>query len=78
MSVNVECISNVLMRTTNTADKICKRFIFTPNPKFAIITITITLMISLSVVLSGENFGIIKNVYAQAPNLMIIQLHRTR
>ena len=69
MSVNVECISNALMSTTNTADKICKRFIFTPTPKFVFITITITLMVSLSVVLSGENFEIIKNVYAQTPQL---------
>lgn len=67
MSVNVECISNLLMRTINTTDKNCKRLIFTTNPKIAIITITITLIISLSVVINGENFEIIKNVYAQAP-----------
>ena len=67
MSVNAECISNLLMRTINTTDKNCKRLIFTTNPKIAIITITIALIISLSVVINGENFGIIKNVYAQAP-----------
>ncbi len=66
MSVNVECISNTLMRTINPIDKNCNRLLFTPNRKIAIIPIAITLIISLSVVLNSENFGIINDVYAQA------------
>ena len=66
MSVNVECISNTLMRTINPIDKNCNRLLSIPNPKIAIIPIAITLIISLSVVLNSENFGIINDVYAQA------------
>ena len=66
MFVNIECISKVLMRTINTKDKNCKRPIFTTNSKIAIITITITLIFSLSVAINSENFGIIKDAYAQA------------
>jgi hypothetical protein len=66
MSVNVEGISNVLMRTINSIDKNCNQLLFIPNLKIAIITIAITLIISLSVVLNSENFGIINDVYAQA------------
>jgi hypothetical protein len=66
MSVNVECISNTLMRTISSIDKNCNQLLFTPNRKIAIITIAITLIISLSVVLNSENFGIINDVYAQA------------
>ena len=65
MSVNVECISNTLMRTINPIDKNCNRLLFTPNRKIAIIPIAITLIIYLSVVLNSENFGIINDVYAQ-------------
>ena len=67
MSLNVEYISKVLMRTINSTDKNCKRFLFTTNPKIAIITITITLIISVSAVINSENFGIINDAYAQAP-----------
>ena len=67
MSLNVEYISKVLMRTINSTDKNCKRFLFTINPKIAIITITITLIISVSAVINSENFGIINDAYAQAP-----------
>ena len=66
MSVNVGCISNVLMRTINSIYKNCNRLLFIPNPNIAIITIAITLIISLSVALNSENFGIINDVYAQA------------
>ena len=66
MSVNVEGISNVLMRTINSIDKNCNRLNYFPKSKIAIITMAITLIISLSIVLNSENFGIINDVYAQA------------
>ena len=65
MSVNVECISKRINENHKFQRQKCNRFIFTTNPKIAILIITITLIISLSVVINSENFGIINNAYAQ-------------
>ena len=65
MSVNLDWISNVLLRTVTSIDKNCNRLNYFPKSKIAIITMAITLIISLSVVINSENFGIINDVYAQ-------------
>ena len=67
MSGNVECISKRINENHKFHRQKCKSFVFTTNPKIAIVIITITLIISLSVVINSENFGIINNAYAQAP-----------
>jgi hypothetical protein len=65
MSVNVECISNSINENHKYQRQKCNRFVFTTNPKIAVVIITITLIISLSVVINSENFGIVNNAYAQ-------------
>ena len=67
MPVNIKDITNVLTKNIHTTYYKFGRLVFSTNSKITTVILTITLIISLSVIINSENFGINNEVYAQFP-----------